>query len=122
MNQRMFKQPYFVTKHAVERFREHIANLPRNEIIDIIVSALQNPRPIQGIHSVYYGGMVFGKPLYIPVQIGLEQKEPNWPIVPTIMSGESSLHRKIMSERRKRDEGTRKGENQGNKKIPGNDR
>ena len=121
MSQKKFKQPYFVTRHAVERFREHIANLPRNEIIDIISRALQEPQLIKGIHSVYYGGMVFGKPLYIPVQIGLEYKEPNWPIVPTVMSDESSLHRKIMSERRKRDEEIRKRKNQGDPKVSRND-
>lgn len=117
-----FKQPYFVTKHAVEQFQERIASLSRNQIIEIILEALQEPKPIEGIHGVYYGGMLWGKPLYIPVQIGLEQKDPNWPIVPTILSSESTLHRKIMSERRRRDEEARKRKNQGDPEISRNDR
>lgn len=99
-----FEQPYFITKHAVGRFQEHIANISRSKIIEIIVNALQKPILIEGIHGVYYGGTVYGKPLYIPVTIPVEHKDPNWPIVPTIMGPESSIHRKIMTERRKRHE------------------
>lgn len=97
-----FEQPYFVTKHAMERFKEHIVNLPRNEIIDIILKAPQEPKRIKGMHGVYYGGLFSGKPFYIPINMPVDHKEQNWPIVPTILGPESSLHRKIMAERRKR--------------------
>lgn len=114
---RKFETPYFVTRHAVERFREHIAPLSRNEIIDIILEALQKPRAIEGIHSIYYGGQINGKPFYIPVEIPLDYKDPNWPVVPTILGPESSIHRKIMTERRKRNEKARKGQDSGDPKI-----
>lgn len=111
-----YDRPYFITRHAVERFREHICDLPRDQIINIIINALQTPRPIEGVHGIYYGGLIRDKPMYIPVEIPLKHRETNWPIVPTILGPESSIHRKIMTERRKRDESreTRKKGDKGN--------
>ena len=108
-----FEHPYFVTPHAVLQFQSRIANFPAHRVIDIIQQALQNPQSIKEAHGVYFGGWINGKLFYIPVSISVYPDKGNWPVVPTILGEDSSLHRKIMCERRKAHENNRK-ENQGN--------
>ena len=38
-----FNQPYFVSPHAVERFRERVCDIPPAKVIETVQAALQDP-------------------------------------------------------------------------------
>lgn len=43
MMRKQFKQPYFVTAHAVQRFQEEVARIPAHRVLQVVQEALQNP-------------------------------------------------------------------------------
>jgi hypothetical protein len=95
-----FKQPFFITPHAVRRFQEKVAPLPARVVIRIIQKVLQNPGTPVDIE--YRGGnllpifaaMYKGQPFYIPVAPG-DAEKGLWPSVPTILGKDSILHGKV---------------------------
>lgn len=92
---RMFERPYFVTPHAVDRFRERIADIPAAKVIEAVQEMLQNPGlPVdaemrEGKLTLIYRGYFNGKAVYLPV---VREKDKEWPIVPTVMGEECVLH------------------------------
>lgn len=115
-----FARPYFITPHAVRQFQSRVANYPAHKVMEIIMQALQQPKVMKEVHGVYLGGFVNGKVFYIPVSISAYPDKGDWPVVPTILGEESSLHRKIMSVRRKAREEDRRRNNQRDTKIQRN--
>lgn len=91
-----YEMPFFVTPHAVDRFRERVADIPPARVIDFILRAMQNPGlPLNveyaghylcPIYRVWYGS----RPAYIPVTPG--SHADGWPSIPTVYSVESALH------------------------------
>lgn len=98
-----FDKPYFVTPHAVIRFRERVANLSAKDIILTVQAALQNPgEPVEfeyikgqlaPIFACTYNGFTY----YVPVVKG----EKGWPAVPTIYGYGCILHEKIKKGKKK---------------------
>jgi len=96
-----FKQPYFITKHATERFQKRVENLRHSEILLIIQYLLQeenNPKLIEIGKINYQSAKLYlnyykGKSVYIPVVNNLGKE---WPTVNTIMSEESIIHKKYI--------------------------
>lgn len=86
-----FEQPYYVSPHAVQRFRERVADLPTRTIRVIIQAALQGCRQLVG-YQIYdrqrcpvYKAQFRDKEYLIPVRI--EKRKVNaWAVVPTILS------------------------------------
>jgi len=86
----IFKQPFYVSPHAVKRFREYIADLPTRTIRTIIQATLQdNKQPVRvqifnrlpcPIYSARYRDIEY----LIPV-IHESRKTDAWPVVPTIL-------------------------------------
>ena len=103
----MFKQPYYVAPHAVQRFRERIARLPTKTIRIIIQAALQdnhqqvlvqtwNKRPCPVYRAQY-----LDKEYLIPVIHQEKEDKPKgeiWPVVPTILL--PGMETNIFKERR----------------------
>ncbi|MFZ3132838.1 MAG: hypothetical protein WA125_17470 [Desulfosporosinus sp.] len=115
-----FERPYFITPHAVRQFQSRISNVPAHKVMDIIMQALQEPKIIKEVHGVYFGSYQW-KIFYIPVTVSNYPEKGSWPVVPTILGEDSTLHRKIMAVRRKRVEEARKRENQGDPEISRDD-
>lgn len=96
-----FKQPYFVSPHAVERFRERVCDIPAAEIIKSVQAALQGPGlPVDaevkhGKLSLIYRAEFRGREYYIPVVSG---EEGQWPQVPTVLCS----HPKFLKTRKHR--------------------
>lgn len=90
--------PFFVSPHAVERFRHYVAELPAGEIIRIIQQNLQHPgNPIQweiksGTLAPIFQFSYGDKKYYVPVMPG----DGEWPVVPTIIGQGSQLHWNIL--------------------------
>ncbi|MCK9328183.1 MAG: hypothetical protein M0P69_21985 [Bacteroidales bacterium] len=86
-----FAQPFYVSPHAVQRFRERVADLPTRTIRVIIQAALQGCRQLVG-YQIYdrkkcpvYKARYQGSEYMIPVRI--EKRKVNaWEVVPTILS------------------------------------
>lgn len=93
---RQYKYPFFISPHAVNRFRERVANIWPAEVIDFLQAFLQHPpRPVQleyrdsmliPIFRGYYEGRVF----YCPVVKG--EGTGGWPCVPTVNGANSPIH------------------------------
>lgn len=100
----MFKQPFYVPPHAVERFRERVADLPTIVIRQIIQAALQDNRQTVGIQTwdkapcVVYRAQYRDVKYMIVVQRDLRKFKDAWPIVRTILSAD--METKIRYERR----------------------
>lgn len=86
-----FRQPYYVSQHAVRRFRERIADLPTRAIRTIIMAALQGYQeaiitgynkttPSRFAHKAQYQGIEY----YIITQREM-YKQDAWPVVKTIL-------------------------------------
>lgn len=98
-----FKQPYFITAHAVKRFQEEVAPLNSARVIEIIQEALQNPEEPVGferrggqlcpIFKCEYQGFVY----YVPVARG----KGDWPAVPTVHGYGSIIHERIKRGKKK---------------------
>lgn len=89
-----FKRPFYVSPHAVKRFRERVARLPTKTIRIIIQAALQDTR--QQVMVQYwnkhpcpvYRAQYLDKEFWIPVVYQEKQDKPEgeiWPVVPTIL-------------------------------------
>ncbi|MDQ7789580.1 MAG: hypothetical protein RDU41_05935 [Clostridia bacterium] len=88
----LFKQPYFVTAHAVDRFRERVADLPRDDIINLIQASLQIKRPPLFCHRKRDGRLCWvylckyaGIPYAVPVA---QNKHQEWPMVLSVLGPE----------------------------------
>jgi|SRR5690554_2281795 len=90
-----FKQPYFITPHAIDRFQQRIEELPAKAIILIIQLLLQKRTNLlefdvkDGKIRELYRKEYENKPLYIPV---IHDKNRKWPVVPTVMGKHSVVH------------------------------
>lgn len=93
----IFEKPFFVSPHAMHRFKERVANLSDGRIINLIQTILQDPgMPVDMQYMdnqlvPIFRAVYNGKSFYIPVVKG----EKDWPTVPTILGEESSLHNKF---------------------------
>jgi len=86
----MFKQPFYVSPHAVERFRQRVANLPTRTIRTIIQTALQDNRQqvdvqvynrrLCPVYRAKYQDIEYLIPVIYP-----EDKVNAWPVVPTVL-------------------------------------
>lgn len=100
---RTFKQPYFITAHAVKRFQERVANINSARVIEVIQEALQDPgAPVeferrQGqmlpIFKCNYEGFTY----YVPVAKG----KGDWPAVPTVYGRGAIIHERIKRGKKK---------------------
>ncbi len=87
---RRFKQPYYVSPHAVQRFRERVADLPTRVIRSLIMAALQNTRQIVQTQTFnkqlcpVFRAKYRNVDYLIPV-IQDNEKTDAWPTVPTIL-------------------------------------
>lgn len=85
-----FKYPFYVSPHAVQRFKERVADLPTRTVRIIIQAALQDNRQvveIQGYnHSLQpvFRAKYAGVEYLIPV-LEETRKKDAWPVVPTIL-------------------------------------
>lgn len=85
-----FKQPFYVSIHAVNRFRERVADLPTKTIRTIILSQLQDNEQEVHIHIYNHKPCPIYKAkfrdvvYFIPV-IHEKKKKDSWPVVPTIL-------------------------------------
>lgn len=94
----MYKQPYYVIRHAVNRFREVVADLPTRQIRDIIQNGLQDAKPLAtynynrvktSAYKLYYNGI----PFLVPVTPETQKKRGEvWPVVTTILSADQSYY------------------------------
>ena len=96
---RLFAKPYFVTPHAVERFRERVADIPPARVIEVVQEMLQDPGlPVDaelrdGKLALIYRARYAGKTVYLMVGRGDAAGEDKpWPAVITVMSEESVIH------------------------------
>lgn len=111
---KMFARPYFVTPHAVDRFRERIADIPPAQVIEVVQAMLQDPGlPVDaemrdGKLTLIYRGEFGGKAVYLPVvQCDEPAEGRTWPVVVTVMSEESVLHGVLCRKDTKRGGGRR---------------
>lgn len=98
-----FVVPYFISPHAIKRFQAHVARIPAAQIINIIQLRLQAPgKPAQWeisngkmtpLFRAEYGTNSAGRPrvFYIPVVTG----DGRWPAVPTVITSNSPLHKRL---------------------------
>jgi len=93
-------KPYFVTPHAVARFRDHTglrSNPSDEQIVDLIVAALQGPGlPAyadlrDGRPHLIYGLALGDRMLYLVTGPG----EGEWPAVRTVLDESSWVHSKL---------------------------
>ena len=98
-----FKQPFYVSPHAVDRFRERVANLPTRIIRIVIQAALQDSQQ-QVSTEMYnhkpcpvYRAKYLDIEYFIPV-IHERYKQNAWPVVPTILTSDMELVRKRTKE------------------------
>jgi len=100
----MFKQPFYVPPHAIERFRERVADLPTKTIRQVIQAALQDDKQIVGVQTwdkkpnVVYHAQYQDVKYMIMVQKDLRKFDNTWPIVRTILA--DGMETKIKYERR----------------------
>ena len=91
-----FEQPYFVTPHAVDQFKDRIEDISATEVIEAVQALLnddpprvpdsRNPRD-----SDLFVGQHEGVVYYVPV-VEPDEEHGDWPVVPTILGEESVLH------------------------------
>lgn len=100
----MFKQPFYVPPHAIQRFRERVADLPTLTIRTLIQAALQDNKQIVGVQTwdkhpcVVYRAQYRDVKYLIVVMQDLRKHDNAWPIVRTILS--EGMETKIRYERR----------------------
>ena len=86
----MFKQPYYVSPHAVQRFRERVANLPTKTIRTIIMAALQDDKQVVQVQTYNHRPCPIFRAKYRDVAYLIptlhdRKKQGAWPVVPTIL-------------------------------------
>jgi len=104
----LFERPYFVSPHAIKRFKERVSVLDEREIIEIIQALLQgvdtpvdaqlinNDTALRYSYEVDYNG----KTLYLGV-IPSRNGDGEWPVVTTVMIDSGRLHDIITRERKR---------------------
>ena len=100
-----FKVPYFISNHAIDRFRQYVDDIPAADIIRLLQLRLQDPgEPVQWeirgsmltpIFRWFYQREGKTRICYIPVVPG----EGEWPAVPTILGSNSPLHKDLSAGR-----------------------
>lgn len=99
----MFKQPFYVSPHAVKRFKERVSNLPTRLIRTIIQAALQDNRQVVGVQTwdknpcMIYKAQFRDTKYMIAVQKDLLKSGDTWPVVRTILA--AGMETKIRYER-----------------------
>lgn len=97
-----FNQPFFVSPHAVERFRERVCDIPPAKVIETVQAALQDPGlPVdaeirEGKLTLIYRAEFQGREYYIPIVPA--EEEGQWPQVPTVLYS----HPKFLKTRKRR--------------------
>ncbi|MEG3071000.1 MAG: hypothetical protein RQM92_09500 [Candidatus Syntrophopropionicum ammoniitolerans] len=93
-----FEQPYYVSTHAVQRFKKRVANLPTRVIRVIIQIALQHSGKQLVGYQVYnrrkcpvYKAQYRDKEYLIPV-IAERKKANAWPVVLTILKPDMRIY------------------------------
>lgn len=86
----MFKQPFYVSIHAVKRFRSRVAKLPTKTIRTIIMAALQDNRQIVEVQRFNHQECPVYRAKYLSVDYLIPvlregRKKDAWPVVPTIL-------------------------------------
>ncbi len=101
-----FKRPFYVSEHAVRRFRERVADLPTRTIRTIIQAALQDSRQPVMVQVFNHRPCPVYRARYrdidylIPVQEDRSGKKGNvWPVVPTILLAEDGLGTIVVGKR-----------------------
>lgn len=99
-----FKQPYFIPTHTVQRFRERVADIPRDKILHELQKALQTATPelaklYDGHLAIIYSAECMGKEIFAPV---LYNNEEEWPIVLTVQTDWQKAAKKIKKAKPKR--------------------
>ena len=93
----MFKQPFFISPHAINRFRERVADLSAKTIITIIQAALQDNQQqveVQGYNRQLcpvFRAKYLGIEYLIPVMQN-KSKKGAWPFVPTVLLPEMKTY------------------------------
>jgi hypothetical protein len=96
----MFKQPFYVSPHAVQRFRERVADLSTFTIRTIIQAALQDIYQPVIIHRFnkqecpVYRARYRNIEYFIPV-LRENIKKDAWPAVPTILTSDMEIENKL---------------------------
>lgn len=95
----IFKQPYYVSPHAVDQFRERVAaDLPTKTIRTIIMAALQDQRQTVAVQMYnkrpcpVYSAKYLSVEYLIPV-IHERKKKDGWPVVPTILLPDMDINK-----------------------------
>lgn len=86
----MFKQPFYVSPHAVKRFRERVANLPTLTIRTLVQAALQDSKQAVGVQCFNRQSCPVFRAKYLNVEYLIPvlkemKKADGWPVVPTIL-------------------------------------
>jgi hypothetical protein len=84
----MFKNPVFVTPHALRRFRERVADLPDRSIITLINAAVQDNRQVVGVQIYNKQRRPVFRARYRDVEYLIplaRRRDREWPYVPTIL-------------------------------------
>ena len=82
-----FKQPYFISPHAVKRFQERVAHLPASKVIIIVQAVLQGIPLIAGVQRFNHQSCYVYKARYRDKEylIPVFQNGKEWPSVPTVL-------------------------------------
>lgn len=100
----IFKQPYYVTPHAVKQFRKRVARLPTRKIRTIIQAALQDNRQRVFVQNwnkkqcPIYRAKYQSTEFLIPVLPRDKPRGDVWPVVPTILL--PNMRTNVFKERR----------------------
>jgi hypothetical protein len=87
----MFKHPFYVSPHAVKRFRERVARLPAKTIRTVIQAALQDNKQTVGVQwfnrqrCPVFRARYLNIDYLIPVLKEGRKRQDTWPVVPTIL-------------------------------------
>ena len=87
----MFRQPFYVSPHAVKRFKERVADLSTRTVRTIIQAALQDNQQIVDVQRFNRQECPIFRAQYrdvsylIPVLRDQHKIRDAWPVVPTIL-------------------------------------
>lgn len=93
-----FERPFYVSPHAVDRFKERVADLPTKTVRTLIQAALQDPAQeavITGYNKgvparFIYRARYKDKEYRIVVQREM-RKQRAWPVVKTVLASEMEV-------------------------------
>lgn len=100
-----FRQPYFVTPHAVDRFQKRVANISGNRVIMEVQHALQWPLRVveedyDSEHRIYACTWRGRHGSVVPYYASVGEGEGEWPAVVTIKGRGSVIHGKLCGNER----------------------